>query len=915
MADTTRNIFSLSEYSDSTIAGDGVPVDNVWLVADRADNGYIGGGYPGSTIMEKLTYATDGLARVPSADVTLSYGSNAAPISSAGAGYFVAGVMGSVSNPASVDRRSYVRKLSYATETFSLNSSPVPQSPSTSGQGPQGQGGASSPNFGYTGGGSGGGGGDEKSWVQKMAFASESWTILPNFSTSIHYQGDAIGNVDAGYWCGGSPSLKTMVQKVTYSSDTTSRSPSSDLPVPGRYFAGAGNATAGFLMGRGSSPTAHSSIIKFTYSTQTAALHPSNLTYAIKQSRGTGNLSKGYAAAGATTPGAWVSSISKLDYSTGTASNLSAKMAAGPRMDPLAVSARNDGITLPSKQEAIRWKDGAALVANYGVDFGGSSSSSYLNLGATTDFQWSGDFTLECWFNSDTISSNRGIFNLGAYNVSGGFELLTQSYSASTGFITLYGHDGNSAGVWIETPQGIISEDTWHHLAVVRSGTTITLYLDGTSRGTVTKSHTFGAGSNNSFTIGAGYAGGSYMEYFDGTMTNVRITKGQALYTSNFTPTTDSLTTTSQGATAGNVKLLCCNQLSVTGSTVTPGTITSNGTLTSTTLNLLSGITEPPAATPTSSTTPVEASTSNDGYYGGGNIAGVGYYSKFDKISYSTETTTSLPAAQASYGSNTYAQGSTSSQTEGWSNRNSDLYKLTYSTSTQSSSPAADLTFNPVGAASGFGYISKGYIVGGYSGGPLSTMNEITFATSTVGSAPNFAYSGYDRSSGTGNQTAGYLAGSIPGTTNAGKYVYATSTAVALPGKLSQARSESGATGNETNGYFSGCGNNGSGTRTDKVAYSTDTFTYIPGANLLKAVDGVAANSSFTAGYLNGGQSPAPGGSTGTSDVDKLTYSNETMSSLPSSADTAQARMHFMGFSARQYASGETMNVPSPNVI
>ena len=93
------------------------------------------------------------------------------------------------------------------------------------------------------------------------------------------------------------------------------------------------------------------------------------------------------------------------------------------------------------------------------------------------------------------------------------------------------------------------------------------------------------------------------------------------------------------------------------------------------------------------------------------------------------------------------------------------------------------------------------------------------------------------------------------------------------------------------------------------VVIVTDTFTYVPGANLLKAVDGVAATSSSIAGYLTGGSNPS--NSQGTSDVDKLTYSNETMSSLPSSADTAQQRMSFMGFSARQYANGSI----APNVI
>ena len=66
-------------------------------------------------------------------------------------------------------------------------------------------------------------------------------------------------------------------------------------------------------------------------------------------------------------------------------------------------------------------------------------------------------------------------------------------------------------------------------------------------------------------------------------ISNARITIGQALYTTNFTSTTSGLTLTSQSATASNVKLLCCQNSTVTGSTKTPGTISAIGTPTSAT--------------------------------------------------------------------------------------------------------------------------------------------------------------------------------------------------------------------------------------------------------------------------------------------------------------------------------------------
>ena len=389
MADTTRNIFSLSEYSDDTIAGEGISVDSVYVRDNAADNAYIGGGTGGPSgnqisIMDKLTFSTGGLARVPSADLTNFGGNNAAPFSSASAGYFAAGVTGSSPGAAAQDRRSYVRKLTYSTETIA-NIDYIPEGGPSSG-GPQGMGGANSATAGYAGAGSGTGAGDERSWVFKLTFAADSWSQLPSLPSSVHWQGDAIGNLDAGYWSGGSPGVRTMVQKVNYSTDTTSRNPASDLSSPGRYFAGAGNADAGFLMGRGSSPAAHTTIFKFTYATETSTLHPSNMPNPVKMARGTGNLSEGYAAGGQASGGSSVySTVTKFDYSTGTVSNLGTNMTRGEGYDMLAVSARDHGAT--GYKQLKRWTDGGEITPNHSyAGNGGSPMNTYVDrMDMTTD--------------------------------------------------------------------------------------------------------------------------------------------------------------------------------------------------------------------------------------------------------------------------------------------------------------------------------------------------------------------------------------------------------------------------------------------------------------------------------------------------------------------------------------------------
>ena len=106
------------------------------------------------------------------------------------------------------------------------------------------------------------------------------------------------------------------------------------------------------------------------------------------------------------------------------------------------------------------------------------------------------------------------------------------------------------------------------------------LYINGTHAYNTSGAWTYSNSVNSLTRIGqsqySSFVTGSDFEW-EGKLSNVRITVGQALYTSNFTPPTTTLTTTSQGAIASNVKLLCCQSSSATTATVTPGTLTTSG--------------------------------------------------------------------------------------------------------------------------------------------------------------------------------------------------------------------------------------------------------------------------------------------------------------------------------------------------
>ena len=199
------------------------------------------------------------------------------------------------------------------------------------------------------------------------------------------------------------------------------------------------------------------------------------------------------------------------------------------------------------------------------VEFDGSGDSVSIPDSSDLDFG-SGDYTVECWFRqTGAFQDWRSI--LAKFDGSGSIWIHTGSGGKIAG-----GYNQNV----IAQQSGVFTLNTWNHVAISRSGTSWRLFLNGAQMGsTLTES-----GSNdNNHALLIGDIGGVSGREFEGQISNVRVVKGTALYTSSFKPqlkTVENIT---------NTKLLCCNSSSVTGSTVTPGTITTNGNPTASTLS------------------------------------------------------------------------------------------------------------------------------------------------------------------------------------------------------------------------------------------------------------------------------------------------------------------------------------------
>ena len=204
------------------------------------------------------------------------------------------------------------------------------------------------------------------------------------------------------------------------------------------------------------------------------------------------------------------------------------------------------------------------------VHFDGSSG--YLNTTSSSSdlTMGTGDFTIECWVSKDA-QTHKGIWQISS--TSGG--MASSSYGDTLAL-------GYQNGVWQIYGGGTyknswgydITVNQWYHTAYVRSSGVSTLYVNGNP--VITQSDT--NDYDGTYMVIGGYYNTSYLH--NGKISNFRVIKGQALYTSSFHPPTEPLTNVT------NTKVLCCNNASsVTGATITPATLQSNGSMTVQTSN------------------------------------------------------------------------------------------------------------------------------------------------------------------------------------------------------------------------------------------------------------------------------------------------------------------------------------------
>lgn len=158
----------------------------------------------------------------------------------------------------------------------------------------------------------------------------------------------------------------------------------------------------------------------------------------------------------------------------------------------------------------------------------------YLVTQATSNFQFTGNFTIEAWIKLSVTSA-------------GPYSIFSQRDPGSSWFEFRY-YQNNfeistnaGSGTIVPGTTNSITPNTWYHVAGVRSGSVFTVFVNGQIIGSLTGvTGTLGFASNQAG-IGADQNG---TNQFIGSMATIRITN-TAVYTSAFTPVRTPLTANS----------------------------------------------------------------------------------------------------------------------------------------------------------------------------------------------------------------------------------------------------------------------------------------------------------------------------------------------------------------------------------
>jgi hypothetical protein len=167
----------------------------------------------------------------------------------------------------------------------------------------------------------------------------------------------------------------------------------------------------------------------------------------------------------------------------------------------------------------------------FGTGAGYFNGSDYLTIDPNSDFNLRNmDYTVEFWVNMTSWYAQSDNPRLISFeNAGGSYGIFADSAYPDLTFV--YNHYGFSEGI-----TSSIAPTGWNHIALVQQGSTTNLYLNGVNQGSIAIPTMPDPNDGDvKITIGGSTVNYSYQEFY-GYIDELRIIKGYAAYTSNFTP-------------------------------------------------------------------------------------------------------------------------------------------------------------------------------------------------------------------------------------------------------------------------------------------------------------------------------------------------------------------------------------------
>ena len=196
---------------------------------------------------------------------------------------------------------------------------------------------------------------------------------------------------------------------------------------------------------------------------------------------------------------------------------------------------------------------------------GDASGDNLIAVSANTaNAMGTGDWTAEAWI----------FLNVGGLTPFV-FDTLPTSSGSATG-LRMRLNASNQLQLWqyssaVLTSSTAVSVGAWTHVALVKSSGTTTAYINGTASNTYSDSGNYICGTNRPMIGSDGFNNGSE-NTLNGYISNLRLVKGTAVYTGNFTPSTTNLTAVS------GTSLLACQDNRFKDNSSNNFTLTANGT-------------------------------------------------------------------------------------------------------------------------------------------------------------------------------------------------------------------------------------------------------------------------------------------------------------------------------------------------